>query len=221
KFSKPSPPTNCTSRRSPLTTASCSPPPAIRAPANSSISATKRSCCRRKKPSSKKRAARWRDRESWAILRSKRFRGPILNLDRFIPAAAGPPMKPGKFTHSIAVLMSSITALFTHGAHGALPPSKVKLSRKSHAPKDDNLHKVDPISYSTAPNSAPPFNLPGERFPWKKEIVTTVFWIGEKPTANNPVPNRSSSWDASWTRNYGGYDDPEKSHRHDFAPVKF
>ncbi|PYL44311.1 MAG: hypothetical protein DMF42_01625, partial [Verrucomicrobia bacterium] len=30
----------------------------------------------------------------------------------------------------------------------------------------------------------------GERYPWKKNIVTTVFWIGEKPSANNPVPNR-------------------------------
>jgi hypothetical protein len=62
---------------------------------------------------------------------------------------------------------------------------------------------------------------PAERYAWKREIVTTVFWIGEKPTGNNPVPNRSSSWDANWTRNYGGFDDPERSHRHDFTPAKF
>ena len=30
----------------------------------------------------------------------------------------------------------------------------------------------------------------GERYPWKKNIVTTVFWIGERPSGNNPVPNR-------------------------------
>ena len=29
----------------------------------------------------------------------------------------------------------------------------------------------------------------GERFPWKTGIVTTVFWIGEEPSGNNPVPN--------------------------------
>ena len=23
----------------------------------------------------------------------------------------------------------------------------------------------------------------GERYPWKKNIVTTVFWVGEKPSA--------------------------------------
>ncbi len=28
------------------------------------------------------------------------------------------------------------------------------------------------------------------RYPWKKSIVTTVFWIGEQPSGNNPVPNR-------------------------------
>ena len=29
---------------------------------------------------------------------------------------------------------------------------------------------------------------PGQRYPWKSNIVTTVFWIGEKPSANNPSP---------------------------------
>jgi hypothetical protein len=130
-------------------------------------------------------------------------------------------MKPGTFTHTIAVLLSSVSAFFTHTAAGAVPASKVKLSKKSSAPKDDSLLKVDPITYSPTPNADPPFNRPAERFPWKKEIVTTTFWIGEKPSANNPVPNRSSSWDANWTKNYGGYDDPEKSHRHDFTPAKF
>ena len=27
----------------------------------------------------------------------------------------------------------------------------------------------------------------GERYPWKRNIVTTVFWIGEQPSGNNPV----------------------------------
>src|SRR5438477_11567036 len=55
----------------------------------------------------------------------------------------------------------------------------------------------------------------GERYPWKKNIVTTVFWIGERPSRNNPVPNRRSSWDKDWTRNYGGFDDSKSS-----APVQ-
>ncbi|MDQ3414936.1 MAG: hypothetical protein M3480_08235 [Verrucomicrobiota bacterium] len=59
------------------------------------------------------------------------------------------------------------------------------------------------------------------RYPWKTDIVTTVFWIGEMPTANNPVPNHKSSWDPDWTRNYGGYDNPEPSRRHDYIPINF
>ena len=130
-------------------------------------------------------------------------------------------MKPGTLTHTIAVLLSSVSAFFAHAAQGAVPPSKVKLSKKSNAPKDDSLLKVDPVSYSPAASADPPLNKPGERFPWKNQIVTTTFWIGEKPTANNPVPNVQSSWDKNWTKNYGGYDNPDESARRDFAPVKF
>ncbi len=129
-------------------------------------------------------------------------------------------MKPGSFTHTIAVLLSSISALFTHSASAAVPAPKVGLSKKSNKPEDSSP-KMDPVSFSAAAKADPPFSTPAERFPWKKEIVTTVFWIGEKPTENNPVPNRSSSWDANWTKNYGGMDDPDKSHRRDFAPAKF
>ena len=58
-------------------------------------------------------------------------------------------------------------------------------------------------------------------FEWKRRIVTTVFWIGETPTANNPVPNDKSSWDARWVHNYGGYDDPDPSGRRGYIPAKF
>ncbi len=62
---------------------------------------------------------------------------------------------------------------------------------------------------------------PAQQFAWKSNIVTTVFWIGEKPTANNPVPNLSSSWDREWTKNYGGYDDPNPARRRDLIPANF
>jgi len=59
------------------------------------------------------------------------------------------------------------------------------------------------------------------RYPWKTNIVTTVFWIGEQPTQNNPVPNTKSSWDGNWTANYGGYDNPDASARRNYIPVSF
>ena len=59
------------------------------------------------------------------------------------------------------------------------------------------------------------------RYPWKENIVTTVFNIGELPTKNNPTPNHSSSWDPNWEENYGGFDDPEITHRRGFLPAGF
>ena len=47
------------------------------------------------------------------------------------------------------------------------------------------------------------------RYSWKRGIITTIFWIGERPSGNNPVPNDRSSWDRNWSYSYGGYDSPE------------
>ena len=57
------------------------------------------------------------------------------------------------------------------------------------------------------------------RYPWKENIVTTVFWIGEGTTARNPTPNRASSWDPNWLGNYGGVDHPDR--RNGYLPVSF
>jgi hypothetical protein len=59
------------------------------------------------------------------------------------------------------------------------------------------------------------------RYPWKLGIVTTIFWVGEFPTARNPVPNRQSAWDKHWSANYGGYDNPEPWARRHYMPVNF
>ena len=61
----------------------------------------------------------------------------------------------------------------------------------------------------------------GGRHPWKSNIVATIFWVGESATVNNPVHNRSSSWDADWATNFGGYDNPDPNARRDFMPVNF
>lgn len=60
------------------------------------------------------------------------------------------------------------------------------------------------------------------RFPWKRDIVTTVFWIGEAPAGRNRTPNHKSSWDTKWQENFGGYDDPDRNNRsYDFRPKAF
>lgn len=60
------------------------------------------------------------------------------------------------------------------------------------------------------------------RFPWKRGIVTTTFWIGETATHNNPVPNHSSCWDPHWALDYGGNDPSEASERTgEYIPASF
>ncbi len=64
-------------------------------------------------------------------------------------------------------------------------------------------------------------------YPWKTHVTCTIFWIGEKPTTANPVPNHVSSWDQNWVKNFGGFDDPKRSNRianhetGEFRPKKF
>ena len=129
-------------------------------------------------------------------------------------------MKPGTITHTIAVILSFDSSLFAHGIPSKAEPAKVKASKKTQRSSDDRLLDVSSIAFSPGQLSASSPE-PGERYPWKKSIVTTVFWIGEEPTANNPVPNRTSSWDKNWTKNYGGFDDPSPARRSNYIPVKF
>ncbi len=58
-------------------------------------------------------------------------------------------------------------------------------------------------------------------YPWKRRIMTTVFWIGEAAARNNPVPNDKSSWDTRWVHNYGGYDNPDPRARDGYLPAAF
>ena len=111
--------------------------------------------------------------------------------------------------------------MVSHAAPAALPVSLSKLSKKSNKSSGESLLKVDP--YGDITKFDPPSRLRSskQRFAWKTDIVTTVFWIGEKPSGNNPVPNRSSSWDSNWTRSYGGYDDPKRTNRRDYIPSAF
>ncbi|MGI8431533.1 MAG: hypothetical protein ACR2MW_04480 [Chthoniobacterales bacterium] len=130
-------------------------------------------------------------------------------------------MKPGTLTHTIAVCLSSLSALFAPSAPAQTTPAKMKHSKKQNRLNDDLLLRVDAIGNTPPSIEIIPGKSDAERYPWKQKIVTTVFWIGESPSANNPVPNHASSWDASWARNYGGYDNPNKAERNNYIPVDF
>ena len=56
---------------------------------------------------------------------------------------------------------------------------------------------------------------------WKLGISTTVFWLGEQPSAGNPMSNEKSAWDGNWIFTYGGTDTPISEERSKFAPASF
>lgn len=74
---------------------------------------------------------------------------------------------------------------------------------------------VPPVAQRVLEPPAARLNLLG----WKRNVVATVFWVGELPTTNNPTPNTRSAWDSRWQENFGGYDDPAQ--RSGFLPARF
>lgn len=63
-------------------------------------------------------------------------------------------------------------------------------------------------------------DLPESSYPLHRDITASVFWVGEKASEDNEeISNKSSAWDSSWKKNFGGTDDPEK--RNAFYPKKF
>ncbi|MEP7162774.1 MAG: hypothetical protein ABI747_03355 [Candidatus Moraniibacteriota bacterium] len=48
-------------------------------------------------------------------------------------------------------------------------------------------------------------------FPLHKDIMATLFWVGEEAgKANKNISNLPSAWDEEWAKHYGGIDDPKK-----------
>jgi hypothetical protein len=87
--------------------------------------------------------------------------------------------------------------------------SKADFAKYGMKLHDQALLEIEPQTF--VPTSSRPAI---QRFPWKTNIVTTVFWIGEKQ-------NYKSVWDENWTNNYGGFDNPESSARRNYIPVAF
>jgi len=96
------------------------------------------------------------------------------------------------------------------------PPSLTDFQKYALRLRENELLKVAP--QVLAPSG---FRSGFNRYPWKRNIMTTVFWVGETPTARNPVPNYKSSWDPHWASNYGGYDSPDPGDRRNFIPKRF
>ncbi|MFZ4682803.1 MAG: hypothetical protein ACOYMS_09890 [Terrimicrobiaceae bacterium] len=116
-----------------------------------------------------------------------------------------------------AILAGLLAAASLLAAEAQTPiSSSTDFQKFAQRLRENALLKIEPQVLAPS-NYRSGFN----RYPWKRNIVTTVFWIGETPTVNNPTPNHKSSWDVNWARNYGGFDDPDPARRRNFLPAKF
>lgn len=108
-------------------------------------------------------------------------------------------------------------------AEGFSPFSeKAEFVRYAERLRESVIQSLEPeirTPSSQSPNMASLLNA--NRYPWKTNIVTTTFWVGEAATTNNPVHNRSSSWDASWRDSFGGFDNPDPTKRRGYFPAGF
>jgi len=76
------------------------------------------------------------------------------------------------------------------------------------------------LSGLAAVRSVPGLTVAGP-YPWKYNITTTVFWIGEQASPQHPVSNETSAWDPDWVARYGGLDRPDTTARRHFIPADF
>ena len=122
----------------------------------------------------------------------------------------------------IPYLLGILVAAF--GARGEDSPatsvygSSEDFARFARKLRESALSQIEPKVF--VPTTSATRGVAGQ-YPWHNSIVTTVFWVGENAGTNNPVSNHSSSWDAEWASNYGGYDTPEPGGRSNFIPIAF
>jgi hypothetical protein len=117
---------------------------------------------------------------------------------------------------ALLILASVVTALRAEEQSSSPYATAADFAKYAMKLREQALLKVEPMVQ--IPTSS---RVSTTRYPWKTNIVTTVFWVGEQAGPNNPVPNARSSWDLNWTGNYGGFDNPEPSARRNFLPVSF
>ena len=123
------------------------------------------------------------------------------------------------FIRWIGVAMYSAASLT--GTHAVTAKSADSFKTKK-ASSEQFSFDDDSWASTSIPRADPPSSGDALQYPWRTAIVTTTFWIGERPGPNNPVPNRKSCWDPRWTANYGGTDPPSRNDRlSNFTPRDF
>jgi len=59
-------------------------------------------------------------------------------------------------------------------------------------------------------------------YPAHRDIIATVFWVGEAPSRDNDhIGNDASAWDDHWRQHFGGADDPNRRQHGGYWPAGF
>lgn len=151
-------------------------------------------------------------------------------------------MRPFRFPfasrHSLELVISTCLLVAAVSLEGADPYSHLDPQTRAMLLRVLQKHGVDPSSgylpgyvpqASTDATALPRVFAPSQprvaytKHRWKKDIVATIFWVGEPKIAEVQSPaNTTSSWDTKWQETYGGYDDPDPNNRTwDFCPRGF
>jgi hypothetical protein len=142
--------------------------------------------------------------------------------------------------HRLRIVLCALHFLFCGTQVFSQPPPDNTLDLAKYAMRlpESSLVKIEPKTASKQVNyRLQIFDRSGETFSalseqnsrgtgsgdysWKVAIATTIFWVGEKASANNPTSNDKSAWDTSWISSYGGIDTPISEERSNFAPASF
>ena len=142
--------------------------------------------------------------------------GEKLLYDRRTLAYSLPPFL--KMKRLIPYLLGILACAGTLRAQNSVYSSSEDFDRFARKLRESALSSIEPRVFVPTTST---YRGVGGRYPWKVNIVTTVFWVGESAGMNNPVHNRSSSWDMDWATNFGGYDNPDPATRRDCLPTGF
>jgi hypothetical protein len=117
---------------------------------------------------------------------------------------------------TFSITVWSIAARHTND-HGKQPATDRQANWKSFVTNFKPLNLSDTIS-RVKDNKAS--NQGTDAAMEHKDIITTVFWVGESADSSNAyISNTASAWDDKWQAHYGGVDNPDR--RQGYFPAAF
>jgi hypothetical protein len=109
------------------------------------------------------------------------------------------------------ILLSFAVAWFAPALQGSVLTERLELAhermledRRTALPSLSDPYEVPPAATVVIEQ---PRGFQGPQT-WRRNVIPTVFWIGEPSSETDPTPRRASAWDPNWQGNFGGPDHP-------------